>query len=520
MATAPLQTVLRHLRRLAVPDGAGGLSDAQLIERFVAGRDEAAFEVLVWRHGGMVFDLCLRVLRHRQDAEDAFQAAFLVLARKAGSIGKRDSVGSWLYKVAYRVALGARAGAARRARLQRPLPDVSAPDQRDPMRCDLRETLDEEVNRLPDKYRAPVILCYLEGKTVDEAARQLGRPRGTVGTWLARGRERLRHRLSRRGVALTSVALTAALARSAGAAGVPAPLVAGTVRAAAGSAAAAGVVSPHVAALTEGVLHAMFVSKLKLVLGLVLSAALVTGAGGLTFGLYAAGGEEETPGPALRARPADDARAKDDKAAARSAFKGWGNVIDPDGDCKFTIEKGRLTITVPGKDHDLGVERKRMNAPRVLREVEGDFIVQVKVSGTFRPVDPDTDQRAAFQGAGLLVLDDDNNYLRLERASFTWDGTTYHYGSWELRKNGEVEDFASPADYPVEDSTDVYLRIERHGENLHGAMSKDGVTWNYLPPRKAVFDKKVKVGVAGVNTSKQEFTPQFSELRLFREVDR
>jgi RNA polymerase sigma factor (sigma-70 family) len=519
MATAPLQTVLHHLRRLVTPDGAGGLTDSQLVERFVAGRDEAAFEVLVWRHGAMVFDLCLRLLRHRQDAEDAFQATFLILSRKAGSIGKREAVGSWLYKVAYRVALGARAAAARRARLQRPLPDVPAPQERDPLQCDLKETLDEEVNRLPDKYRAPFILCYLEGKTVDEAARQLGRPRGTVGTWLARGRERLRHRLVRRGVALTSLALTAALARNAGAACVPAQLVSGTVRAAAGSAAAAGVVSSQVAALTEGVLRAMFVSKVKLVLGLVLSAALVTGAGGLTFGLYASGQEQETPRPALRARVADDEK-KADKPGEKSAFKGWGSAIDPDGDCKFTVEKGKLTITVPGKDHDLGVERKRMNAPRVLREIEGDFIVQVKVSGTFKPVDPDTDQRAAFQGAGLLVLDDDNNYLRLERASFIRDGTTYHYGSWELRKNAEVENFASPSDYPIEDGTDVYLRIERHGENLHGAISKDGVTWNYVSPTKAVFEKKVKVGVAGVNTSKQEFTPQFSEFKLFREVEK
>src|SRR5260370_40990632 len=121
MAVVPLQTLLSHLRRMATPDGAKGLSDMQLLERFVAVRDEAAFEVLVWRQGPMVLDLCRRVLGHIHDAEDAFQATFLILGRKAGSIGKREAIGSWLYKVAYRVALGARDRASRRAKRERPL---------------------------------------------------------------------------------------------------------------------------------------------------------------------------------------------------------------------------------------------------------------------------------------------------------------------------------------------------------------------------------------------------------------
>src|SRR5262245_58070944 len=127
MAQEPLRHLVRHLRQLTDRTGDGGLDDAELLERFVSRRDEAAFEVLVWRHGPMVLGVCRRLLRHAHDAEDAFQATFVALVRKAGSIGRRQSVGSWLYKVAYRVALAAKAEAARRARRQRPAVDPAAP---------------------------------------------------------------------------------------------------------------------------------------------------------------------------------------------------------------------------------------------------------------------------------------------------------------------------------------------------------------------------------------------------------
>src|SRR5262249_53261711 len=121
MANGHLRTVIHHLRRIVSPPAGGGLLDAQLLERFVSSRDEAAFEVLVWRYGALVWNVCQRVLHHEQDAEDAFQAAFLALARKAGAIGKRESVGSWLYKVAYRVALAARVRTAKRVHQEKQL---------------------------------------------------------------------------------------------------------------------------------------------------------------------------------------------------------------------------------------------------------------------------------------------------------------------------------------------------------------------------------------------------------------
>src|SRR5262249_4735029 len=154
--------------------------------------------------GLLVLNVCRRVLRDEDDAEDAFQATFLVLARRARSIRRGESLGSWLYKVAYRAALAARA-ARKRAGRRTPLADLPAPEPADdPVGRAPRPVLDEEVSRLPDKYRAPFVLCYLEGKTTDEAAEPLGCPRGTVGTRLAWARERLRSRLARRGVALSA----------------------------------------------------------------------------------------------------------------------------------------------------------------------------------------------------------------------------------------------------------------------------------------------------------------------------
>src|SRR5438105_4394729 len=176
--------IVEYLHRLARPGAAGEGTDGQLLEQFVTRRDQAAFAALVRRHGPLVWGVCRRLLRHTQYAEDSFQATFLILARKAGAVGKRDSVRSWLYGVAYRVAVRARTTAERRR--ERPLPDVAAPRQDDP--CpDLRGVLDEELSRLPERYRAPLLLCHLEGKTQEEAARLLGCPRATVATRLARG---------------------------------------------------------------------------------------------------------------------------------------------------------------------------------------------------------------------------------------------------------------------------------------------------------------------------------------------
>jgi RNA polymerase sigma factor (sigma-70 family) len=289
MAGPTFHPVLHYLRRAVAPEG-GSLTDAELLGRFVSRHDEAAFELLVWRHGGMVWGTCRRLLRDAHDAEDAFQATFLALARQAGSISKREAVAGWLHRVASRTARHARAAAAKRARHERQaarrLPAV-ATDEADG--SDLRGLLDEELNRLPERYRLPLVLCYLEGKTNEEAARYLGCPKGTVLSRLARGRQRLRDRLVRRGLALPAGALTVLLAERAGPA--PAALLAGTVRAAllyAAGSTPAGPLSARAVALAEGVLRAVRLARLRSVTALLLAAVLV-GAGGVVLGQGARG---------------------------------------------------------------------------------------------------------------------------------------------------------------------------------------------------------------------------------------
>jgi RNA polymerase sigma factor (sigma-70 family) len=267
MRQGQLRAILGYLYRVANPNGSEP-NDAELLDRWLKHRDPMVFEVLVWRHGAMVWNVCRRILRHEPDVEDAFQATFLTFLRKANRIGQGRFLGSWLYKVAYRTALNARTASARRKvheQLDGQLPHAAtaAADGWD----ELAPVLDEEVNRLPEKYRRPFVLCYLEGKTTDEAAQDLGCPRGTVGTRLAWARKRLRARLTRRGVALSTAALATLLVEKAASGSAPGLLVASAVRAAsystAGEALAAGVVSAHAAALSQGVLQGSFMAKLN-----------------------------------------------------------------------------------------------------------------------------------------------------------------------------------------------------------------------------------------------------------------
>jgi RNA polymerase sigma factor (sigma-70 family) len=204
MLIRSLRGTLEQVRPYTV-SSPNGVSDADLLERFLTGRDEAAFELLVWRHGPLVLGVCRRVLGDQHDAEDAFQATFFALAQKAGSIGRRDSLSAWLYKVAYRIALRARAQRARREGAEVPLGETPvAQPGKDPAEesawRELAPLLDSEVKRLPEKYRLPFILCYFEGKTNEAAAAELGCPRGTILSRLARARERLRARLGLHGL--------------------------------------------------------------------------------------------------------------------------------------------------------------------------------------------------------------------------------------------------------------------------------------------------------------------------------
>jgi RNA polymerase sigma factor (sigma-70 family) len=268
MVTTQMNEVLQHLRRAVLPRDGAGLTDGQLLEDYINRHDEAALAALVQRHGPMVWGVCRRVLRNYHDAEDAFQATFLVLVRKAVSITSRELLANWIYGVARQTALKARASAARRTERERQvtqMPEPAVAEQA--LRPELRPLLDEELSRLSDKYRVVIVLCDLEGKTRKEVARQLRCPEGTVGGRLARARVMLAKRLARRGVALSAGALASVLSEKVALAGVPFSVVSSTITAAsrfaAGQAAATGAISVKVAALTKGVLRGMLLNKLK-----------------------------------------------------------------------------------------------------------------------------------------------------------------------------------------------------------------------------------------------------------------
>jgi RNA polymerase sigma factor (sigma-70 family) len=322
MASGELNKVIQYLHDVRREEQSGVLTDGDLLSRFLQHRDEAAFEALVRRHGPLVYGVCRRVLHQEQDAEDAFQATFLVLVRKAPTLRSPGTVANWLYGVANRTALELRrSGTRRRAKeanvmpRTEPVPDPSA---------DWREWLDEELARLPDKYRAVVVLCELEGKTRREAARELGCAEGTVASRLARGRTLLADRLLRRGVSLSAAALAAALARESAKAGVPNGLVSATIRAAgrvlAGQAVAT-VVSTRVASVTEGVLKTMFLTRLKIATTVLLVVTAGLGTAGLLYQLRAAEPAAQAPG----ARDPDGAKPGDD------AFAVTGKVVDERG---------------------------------------------------------------------------------------------------------------------------------------------------------------------------------------------
>jgi RNA polymerase sigma factor (sigma-70 family) len=299
-----MSEVVQHLRRALLVRGAG-LTDGQLLQEFLSRRDEAAIEALVRRHAPMVWGVCRRILRNHHDAEDAFQATFLVLVRKAAAVVPRALVANWLYGVANRTALKARTTAARRQRRERQVAELPEPVRAGQDRDhDLQAVLDQELGRLPDKYRLAILYCDLEGKTYKEAARQLGCPEGTLAARLARGRAMLAKRLTRHGVVPSGGALAAALAPGGASASVPASVVSATVNAATVSAAgkeAVGAISVEVAALTEGVLKAMLLTKLKIALAGCFVFLLVCGAG-----LVASRAQEGTNEPAARQAREDE----------------------------------------------------------------------------------------------------------------------------------------------------------------------------------------------------------------------
>jgi RNA polymerase sigma factor (sigma-70 family) len=294
MSSGPLGDWIGRLRRDGAVRAAVDTADAILLERFAGQHDENAFAVLVHRHGPLVFAVCRSLLRDSHDAEDAFQATFLVLVRKAGSIRPRAPLAHWLYGVAYRVAARARALAARRRARERPGVELVAA-KTPAEEHELRPVLHEEINRLPDKYRVPIVLCYLQGRTQEEAARLLAWPVGTVKGRLARARELMRRRLERRGLALSVGALASAPGEMPATPAVPAALVDATLKTGlsigAGGRNIAAAASASVAALTQGELKSMLLSKLTTACTVSFLAIMGLSSGGALLGYRGLGTE-------------------------------------------------------------------------------------------------------------------------------------------------------------------------------------------------------------------------------------
>ncbi len=291
MATAQMDTVIRHLRRVLLRQDGADWTDGQLLASFIDQKDEAAFEALVRRHGPMVFGVCRRVVGNHHDAEDAFQATILVLARKAASVRPRERVANWLHGVALRTAMKAKAVTAKRQGREQQVTEMPEPEAVEPdQQRDLQPVLDQELNGLPENFRLPILLCDLEGKTIKEAAHRLGWPQGTLAGRLARGRKLLAKRLASRGAMLSAGSLAAFLSHNVASAGAPTSLMSSTVKAAtmiaAGQATFAGAVPAKVVVLTKGVMKSMMLTKLsKAVAGLVVMGVMgvmVLGGGQLT----------------------------------------------------------------------------------------------------------------------------------------------------------------------------------------------------------------------------------------------
>jgi RNA polymerase sigma factor (sigma-70 family) len=384
--------VLRHLRRAALLGDGSGVTDAQLLEGFLARRDGACFEALVRRHGPMVLGVCRRVLRDPHDAEDAFQATFLVLVRRASSVVPREMVGNWLYGVAYRTALEARRSAARRQARERQVPDMPQPSvEAEALWHDLQPLLDEELDRLPDKYRAAVVLCDLQGRTRKEAARQLGVPEGTVSGRLTTARRMLARRLTRRGLALSVAAVALALDQGRAAAAVPRSLVASAVQTAGGSA------SAPVAALAGRVVKGLFLAKLKGLATILMAFALVTGAGFVAHRVAGAEPRQESGPDRTPLNPAEGVAEKSDLERLQ------GTWVAVSGEWAGNIDSGPAL-----RDQKLVVAGRRLNYWTKKGPHEGSF----RLDPTREPREIDMNFDGGALTRGIYELDGDRLKLR------------------------------------------------------------------------------------------------------------
>jgi RNA polymerase sigma factor (sigma-70 family) len=417
--------LLRFLQKACALQGTCDLSDRELLERFLSNRDEGAFTFLVRRHGPVLFGVCRRLLGDSHDAEDALQAAFLVLVRRTRSIRRKESVGSWLYGVAQHIALNTRTrDAARRNREKEAGSMRSIGSVDDLATQELRSALDEEIGSLPEKYRGPIVLCYLEGKSHEKVAQELGCPKASVTSRLAKARDLLRGKLERRGITLAIGAVATALTGMAAAAPLPATLTIKTVKAATlvatGKAVASGIISAHVLALADGAVRGVFWVKAKMI---VMVAGLGLAVGGAGWAGSKGSSEQveslpsiESPTLALERHADEVAReGRPNSALARTA--GWATYQRGDAKQSVTMQKdeGNLIQTPNEKNRETKEEEPR-------RDLFGDRLPKGAVSriGTTRFL------QGKNGGAPVAYTPDEKILISLDSGTseLFWDATS------------------------------------------------------------------------------------------------
>jgi RNA polymerase sigma factor (sigma-70 family) len=414
MAERTFGLFLQFLRRVAHSPSGAAPTDGQLLERFATHREEAAFDVLIQRHGPMVWGVCGRVLSDPNDIDDAFQATFLVLVRKAQSIAKWESVGSWLHGVAHRVALRARMQARQRWARERQGASTMPHTVHDSHWPEVRGILDEELLRLPEKYRAPLVLCYLEGKTNDEAADLLGWTRGTIAGRLNRARALLRDRLARRGVGIATGALVSILSGPAAPAAMPAPLALATLQTAlvyaAGSATASAVPTVPAVALAEGVLGSMRSFKIRLIVAILLVLGVFGVGAGIALALAQNDPGPTTPAVAPAAAPVPAAPQILHKPAV--VWTGPHSAIDKAGYLRITDRKDweELWKRHVGNNGEKGIDGKEIVVP----EVNFEFCMIVAL------LDGDTGNSRGFSDFSITE-DNDQIVFRFQGRYFQTD---------------------------------------------------------------------------------------------------
>jgi RNA polymerase sigma factor (sigma-70 family) len=443
-----LSEVVQHLRRTLTPPGTTDLSDRELLNLFLKARQDSAFAVLVRRHGPMVQGVCKRILQDHHAAEDAFQATFLVLVRRATSIRKKPSLASWLHGVARRVAHKARTKAAGQEGAERIWGIMACAEALDELTLqELRTVLDEEIGRLPEKYAAPIVLCYLEGKSYDQAAKELGCPKSSLASRLARARETLRDTLSRRGITLSAGVLSTALAERVSGGALGALLTISTVKAAvyiaAGNAVVGGPISAGVMALAQETLAAMVATKVKFAAAAMIFCVAISGAGFVGYAkFYSQEGEQSGRTPTQRVQ-VDKSGAKEQASPNLADFNGdplpvgalarlgttrfrhgfvtFGVAFAPNG--KVLASAGRLGGGVCIWDVTTGSPLHRLSIPDLARGVafspNGKWLV--------------TGGRAVFlidvaTGKELRRFEAPSRSLDLDSVAFSSDGRTVAAG--------------------------------------------------------------------------------------------